>query len=185
MNFKTTLDRYVWELVNEGAFIRHLIETLNDLGIVLPRSEVLQIQKNMMMTASSWRTDANTKLNVLEKEIEEMVLSAEKIGEWSMMKRRNSETRDAPCLTSKLNEVKNRPKVYSTHTAKLKINEVKWDFRTATGLPVARLQRDGQRILLFGFGKGLLGWYHTTMDWTMDVKGRMIGRGNVLGMLLR
>lgn len=93
-----------------------------------------------------------------------------------------------PCLTRNREKSQKPVHVQNTHTVKDSLQEVKWIYRRKDGRPLGRLQKEGNKVALYGFGKGVLGWYLPKAGprggYTISREGKLVGFGNLLGLLL-
>ena len=57
--------------------------------------------------------------------------------------------------------------------------------RDTRGCPIARMEDQGDQIIMFDMSGRPLGRYFKSGDFTTDPSGNLVGYGNCLGMLMR
>lgn len=192
MQFRTDIDEAIARMVDEGVFLTFLMEELHELGYTLTQRDKRHFQRELWLIGNSQKRPHAEKMNVISNLIEDTINAVEKMVEYmNQTEHRIAESRktEGPqCLTPKRGKIKQLVHDRNIHTEKNSLQEVKWIYRRKDGRPLGRLQKEGNKVALYGFGKGVLGWYLPKAGpphgYTIDKFGKIVGFGNLLGTLL-
>lgn len=192
MQFRTDIDEAIARMVDEGVFLTFLMEELSNLGYTLTQRDKDHFQREFWLIGNSQKRPHTEKMNVISNLIEDTINAVEKMVEYMNQTEprivESRKTEGPQCLTQRRGKIKKLVHDQNTHTVKNSLQETDWIYRRKDGRPLGRLQKEGNKIALYGFGKGVLGWYLPKAGpkggYTISRDGKLVGFGNLLGTLL-
>ena len=186
--FKSETERALYRLGVNGTFLQILRDELKKQGLEIGREDAVQFQHRILSIVSSMKETPRAKIDQVAKEIEDTGSGILDLVDLATGGGRVELMEGPSCLTQKREKRQKPVHAQNTHTVKKSLAEVKWIYRRKDGRPLGRLQKEGNKVALYGFGKGVLGWYLPKAGpphgYTIDKFGKIVGFGNLLGTLL-